>query len=64
LTLHTRAGTLHRDLKAAEAALANDPSDANLARLDDIRAELAKSEGTEALIEGFGASSGRQVPLY
>jgi DNA primase len=64
LTLHARTGTLHRELKAAEAALADEPSDANLARLNDIRAELAKSEGTEALIEGFGASSGRQARLY
>jgi DNA primase len=62
--LHARTGTLHRELKAAEAALADEPSDANLARLNDIRAELAKSEGTEALIEGFGASSGRQARLY
>jgi DNA primase len=64
LTLHARTGTLHRELKAAEAALADEPSDANLARLNDIRTELAKSEGTEALIEGFGASSGRQARLY
>jgi DNA primase len=64
LTLHLRTGTLHRELKAAEAALAEEPSDANLARLNDIRGELARSEGTEALIEGFGASSGRQAPLY
>jgi DNA primase len=64
LTLHLRAGALHRELKAAEAALAEDPSDASFARLNDIRSELAKSEGMEALIEGFGASSGRQARLY
>jgi DNA primase len=60
LTLHRRKGTLHRELKDAEAALAAQPSEANLARLVDIQGQLASSEGTEALIEGFGASSGRE----
>ncbi len=64
LTLHRRKRTLHRELKEAEAALASDPSDANLARLVDIQNQLANSEGTEALIEGFGASSGRQAKVF
>jgi DNA primase len=64
LTLHLRTGTLHRELKAAEVALAEGPSEANLARLNDIRGELARSEGIEALIEGFGASSGRERPVF
>jgi DNA primase len=64
LTLQRRAQTLHRDLREAEAALASDPGDANLARLVDIQSQLAKSEGTEALIEGFGAPSGRQVRAF
>ena len=64
LTLHRRKRTLHRELKEAEAALANEPSDANLARLVDIQNQLANSEGTEALIEGFGASSGRQARVF
>ena len=64
LTLHRRKRTLHRELKEAEAALANEPSDANLARLVDIQSQLANSEGTEALIEGFGASSGRQARVF
>ena len=52
-------GTLqHHDVaRRTEAALASDPSDANLARLVDIQNQLANGEGTEALIEGFGASS-------
>jgi len=29
--------------------------------LRDVKARLARMEGTEALIEGFGASSGRGV---
>jgi DNA primase len=64
LTLHSRKGTLHRELRDAEAALALEPSDANLARLVDIQNQLARTEGTEALIEGFGASSGRQARVY
>jgi DNA primase len=64
LTLHRRERTLHRELREAEAALANEPSDANLARLVDIQKQLANSEGTEALIEGFGSSSGRQARVF
>ncbi len=64
LTLHRRKRTLHKELREAEAALAEEPSDANLARLVDIQNQLANSEGTEALIEGFGASSGRQARVF
>jgi DNA primase len=64
LTLHTRKRTLHRELKDAEAALALEPSDAHLARLVDIQNQLARTEGTEALIEGFGTSSGRQARAF
>ena len=59
LTLHRRQRTLHKELKDAESALAIEPSEANLARLVDIQNQLVKTEGTEALIEGFGSSSGR-----
>ncbi len=59
LTLHRRARTLHRDLNSAEIALAEDPSDANLARLKDIQEQLLALNGTEATIEGFGVASGR-----
>jgi DNA primase len=64
LTLHRRKGTLHKELKDAEAVLARDPSEANVARLVDIKKELESSEGTEALIEGFGASSGRVKRIF
>ena len=64
LTLHRRQGTLHKELREAEAALAGEASDPNLARLVDIQNQLARSEGTEALIEGFGASSGRQARVF
>ena len=57
--LHVRNHTLHRELKAAEMALASDGNDENLDRFLHIQAELAKDEGMEALIDGFGLSSGR-----
>jgi DNA primase len=59
LTLHHRNRALHRELRDAEAALANDPRDANVQVLAEIQNQLAKNEGVEALIEGFGAKSGR-----
>lgn len=63
LTLHHRQRTLHKELKDAEAALAGEPSEANFARLVDIQKQLANAEGMEALIEGFGSSSGRQARM-
>jgi DNA primase len=59
VALHRRARTLHRDLKAAETAFGNDPNEDNDSRLRAIRLELLSAEGTEALIEGYGAMSGR-----
>ena len=59
VTLHRKSRTLHRELKEAEAALASEPSDANLARMVEIQRQLANTDGTEALIDGFGESSGR-----
>jgi DNA primase len=46
-------------LKDAELALGEEPSEANLAWLRDVKARLAEADGTEALIEGFGDLSGR-----
>jgi DNA primase len=57
--LHIRSHGLHRELKAAEHALASDDSEENLERLLHIQSEIAKDEGIEALIDGFGVSSGR-----
>jgi DNA primase len=59
VTLHRKARTLNRELKDAERALGDDPSEANLAWIRDVQNRLAALEGTEALIEGFGHSSGR-----
>lgn len=57
--LHLKNQTLHRELKIAERALAEDDSQENLERLLQIQQELSRSDGIEALIDGFGASSGR-----
>jgi DNA primase len=59
LTLHRQGHSLLKELKDAELALGQDNSKANLDWLNDVRARLSAIDGTEALIEGFGASSGR-----
>ncbi len=59
LALHRRAGALHRDLKLAERLLATEPNELNLARLLDIKANLADLADGEAAIDGFGDQSGR-----
>jgi DNA primase len=52
---------LNRELKDAEHALGEEPTDANLAWLRDVQARLSALDGSEAQIEGFGALSGRAV---
>ena len=59
VSLHRQWHSLLRELKDAELALGNEASEANLAWLRDVKARLAEVDGTEALIEGFGESSGR-----
>jgi DNA primase len=59
LTLHRKTRTLHKELKSAEQALGSEPSEENFLWLRDVQDRLAAVEGTEALIEGFGAPSGR-----
>jgi len=59
VSLHRQWHSLLRELKDAEAALGEDASEANLAWLRDVKARMAEVDGTEALIEGFGESSGR-----
>lgn len=59
VALHRQDHSLLRELKDAELALGEDPSEANLAWLRDVKARLAEVDGTEALIEGFGELSGR-----
>jgi DNA primase len=63
VSLHHQWHSLLRELKDAELALGDEVSDqaseANLAWLRDVKARLEEVDGTEALIEGFGESSGR-----
>jgi DNA primase len=59
VALHRQWHSLTRELKDAEMALGQDNTEANYARLRDVKARLSSLDGTEALIEGFGASSGR-----
>jgi len=61
VALHRQWHLLAKELRDAEQALGQDASEANYLRLRDIQARLARMDGTEALIEGFGASSGRGV---
>ena len=61
VALHRQWHSLTKELKDAEQALGQDASEASYLRLRDVKARLSKMEGTEALIEGFGASSGRGV---
>jgi DNA primase len=58
LALHRRAGALNRDLKLAERLLATEPNELNLARLLDIKANLADLADADAAIDGFGGGSG------
>lgn len=59
MALHRKMWALNRELRSAEAALAQDGSDTNLARLRDIQEQLSALAGTEAAVEGFGVASGR-----
>lgn len=59
LHLQRSARTLHKELKQAEAALASDPTDENYRHLVEIQAQFRDVQATEALIEGFGVSSGK-----
>jgi DNA primase len=61
VALHRQWHSLTKELKDAEQALGQDASEANYLRLRDVKTRLSNMEGTEALIEGFGASSGRGV---
>jgi DNA primase len=59
VALHRQWHSLFRELKDAELALGDEPSDANLGWLKDVKARMAQVDGIEALIEGFGQLSGR-----
>jgi DNA primase len=56
ITLHRRGRTLHSELRAAERALADDDSEANLAWLREVRSQLSSLEGAEADLDDGPAS--------
>jgi DNA primase len=64
LHLQLSAGTLHKELRAAEAALATDPTDENLRHFVEIQAQFRDVQTPEALIDGFGVSSGRATRSF
>jgi DNA primase len=59
LVLHRRFWALNRELRAVEARLAQNPNDQDSARLRDIQTQLSALDGAEAVLDGFGALSGR-----
>ena len=61
IALHRQWHSLIKELRDAEKALGRDNSESNYLRLCDVKERLARMDGTEAQIEGFGASSGRGV---
>jgi len=64
VSLHNQSHSLTKELREAEQALGGEPSEAHFAWLTDVKQRLAALDGAEALIEGFGASSGRSVRVF
>jgi DNA primase len=61
LALHRKKQALIKEIRDAERAFGDDPTEANEHWLLDAKRREAELAGTEALIEGFGHSSGRGV---
>ncbi|CEJ14142.1 DNA primase [bacterium YEK0313] len=59
LALHRKKQALIKEIRDAERAFGDDPTEANELWLLDVKRREAELAGTEALIEGFGHSSGR-----
>jgi DNA primase len=64
VALHRQWHSLIKELRDAELALGQDSTEANYSWLRDVKDRLSAIDGTEALIEGFGASSGRPVRTF
>ena len=64
VALHRQWHSLTKELKEAELALGREASEAHYSWLRNVKARLAEIEGTEALIEGFGLSSGRPARMF
>jgi DNA primase len=61
VALHRQWHSLIKELRDAELALGRDSTEANYSWLQDVKSRLAAVDGTEALIDGFGSSSGRSA---
>jgi DNA primase len=59
IALHRQWHSLIKELKDAEQALGRETTEANYSWLRDVKERLSVIDGTEAMIEGFGNSSGR-----
>ncbi len=59
VALHRQWHSLVKELRDAEHALGQETTEANYSWLQDVKSRLSVLDGTEALIEGFGSSSGR-----
>jgi DNA primase len=64
IALHRQWHSLIKELKDAEQALGRDATEANYSWLQDVKSRLSVIDGTEALVEGFGTSSGRAGPSF
>jgi DNA primase len=64
IALYRQRHSLVKELNDAEQALGRDSTEANYSWLQDVKARLSVIDGTEALVEGFGASSGRAGPSF
>jgi DNA primase len=64
LHLQLSSGALHKELKAAEAAFATDTTEENYRHLVEVQAQLRAVQAQEALIDGFGVSSGRAARSF
>jgi DNA primase len=64
IALHRQWHSLVKELKDAEQALGREATEANYSWLQDVKARLSVIDGTEALVEGFGTSSGRAGPSF
>jgi DNA primase len=64
VALHRHWHSLPKEKRDAEHALGQETTEANYSWLLDLKAREAVLDGTEALIEGFGTSSGRAVRSF
>jgi DNA primase len=64
VALHRQWHSLIKELKEAELALGQEGTEATYSWLRDVKDRLSAIDGTEALIEGFGLSSGRPARTF